>query len=90
METNLICVAAITRKIALMEGNAAGLDNQDDQMIHQLENTELFKELTDHTLAQITSDLQAYLGVLREVREEMKANDGQLPNTESAKKDGTK
>ncbi len=45
----------------------------------ELENTELFKALTDHNIAQITSDASSYLETLEQVKALMNKNGGELP-----------
>lgn len=82
MTLELVTLHRLDMTIAVMQGNAAGLDHLDDQMIQALENSDLFKELTDHNLAQIVADIQAYAGVLKEIREIMEANHGKLPDAE--------
>ena len=77
-----INLSELSLAIELIKGNTRALDLQDNATISEIEATEAFKELTEHTLGQIVADLQSYLNCLHEVKRQAEENGGEVPDGE--------
>jgi hypothetical protein len=65
---------------SVIKGAAAALDMISSEELVNLEQTELFQALTSHNLAQLHSDVSSYVNALRQVKEIMDRNGGELPS----------
>lgn len=68
--------------ISVLKGNLAALEMMNDTALCEMEETEYFKDLTEHNLTQIFNDLRDYLNVLLQAKESMIENGGELPDSE--------
>lgn len=64
--------------IEIIKGAAAAIDLASGG-VGKLEDIELFKALTPHSIAQIAADVDSYVATLQQVKELMDKNDGKLP-----------
>jgi hypothetical protein len=65
---------------SVIKGAAAALDMISSEELVNLEQTELFQALTSHNLAQLHSDVSSYVNALKQVKEIMDRNGGELPS----------
>lgn len=72
----------LTLAIELVKGNTQALHLQDNDTIAEVEATQAFKELTEHTLGQIVADLQSYLNCLFEVKRQAEENGREVSDGE--------
>lgn len=65
--------------ISVIKGAAAALDMINSDDLAELEQTELFSNLTEHSISLIASDTSSYVNTLEQIKVLMENNGGKLP-----------